>query len=727
MSRCSVLLVFPAIALIATGHFASGQQSSREQLWRAVRNGDLDAITTALDEGADVNAANEMGVTALWIAAGKGKPEIVDLLVQRGADVNARDGIWYQTPLSTAIRGTSEEVIHRLIAAGARDIDDAAKAMVGMGNISRLKLLLETGSVSQNALDAMLYSTSENKSQIREALTGAGANALPTVDEAERTRLAALAGTYESDMGGSLELAVEDVGLVIKSAQGNSALGEMGPNQFAPVGSTTSSIVVERTGETVKRVIVRRFSAESIYYPAKPVATAKTDATVSVGDEPSAGSAPSLNWPQFRGPDATGIGDGQQPPITWDVKTGENVKWKTPIPGLGHSCPIVWGNRVFVTTAVSGNPDPKIRIGNYGDVASVDDLTEHTRHLICLDRETGEILWNRQVHKGVPKIKRHLKGSQANCTPATDGKHIVACFGSEGLYCFDFEGEMLWSRDLSTIDSSFALDKEYEWGFAGSPVIHEGLTIVQFDLSHDSFIAGYSLADGNKVWETPRDEIPSWSSPTLWRNSLRTELVTNASQYARSYDPATGRELWRLAKKSEATIPAPVPSGDLLIICSGNRPIQPIFAIRPGGEGDISLPENASSSDVIAWSQLRGGPYMPTPIVYGGHLYVCSNAGVLTCYEVATGVQVYRVRIGGASYTSSPVAADGRIYFVAENGEVRVVKAGTDFELLAENEIGDVCMTVPALSGGTLFIRSQHDLFALQRGAKSDLPKEPVD
>ena len=172
--------------------------------------------------------------------------------------------------------------------------------------------------------------------------------------------------------------------------------------------------------------------------------------------------------------------------------------------------------------------------------------------------------------------------------------------------------------------------------------------------------------------------------------------------------------------------PGTGPSGDLLIICSGNRPIQPIFAIRPGGAGDISLPEDASSSKVIAWSQLRGGPYMPTPIVYGEHLYVCSNAGVLTCYEVATGVQVYRVRIGGSSYTSSPVAADGRIYFMAENGEVRIVKAGANFELLAENEIGDICMTVPALSGGTLFIRSQHDLFALQRGAKSDVPAESV-
>jgi outer membrane protein assembly factor BamB len=283
---------------------------------------------------------------------------------------------------------------------------------------------------------------------------------------------------------------------------------------------------------------------------------------------------------------------------------------------------------------------------------------------------------------------------------------------------------LLWSRDLSAIDSSFALDQEYEWGFAGSPVIFEDLVIVQFDLSRDSFIAAFSLADGNKVWETPRDEIPSWSSPTVWRNSLRTELVTNASQYARSYDPRTGRELWRLAKKSEATIPAPVPYGDLLIICSGNRPIQPIFAITAGANGDISLQENQTTNQSIVWSQMRGGPYMPTPIVYGGHLYICSNTGVLTCYDVATGKQVYRERIGGGSYTASPIAADNHIYFTAENGEVRVVKAGAEFELLAENEVGDICMAVPAISGGALFVRGQHYLFAFQRGAKSE-PEVP--
>jgi outer membrane protein assembly factor BamB len=316
----------------------------------------------------------------------------------------------------------------------------------------------------------------------------------------------------------------------------------------------------------------------------------------------------------------------------------------------------------------------------------------------------------------VPKIKRHLKGSQANCTPATDGRHLVACFGSEGLYCYDFAGKLLWKRDLNTLDSAFALDREYEWGFGNSPVLYDGKCILQCDLSHDSFIAAFSLDDGSKVWSTPRDEIPSWSSPVVWRTAKRTEIVTNAAQYARGYDPVTGAELWRLAKKSEVTIPTPVLGKEAAFIASGNRPIQPIIAVRPGASGDISLKEGEETNTSIAWSRMRGGPYMPTPILYGGHLYTCSNSGVVACYEEATGREVYKERIGGGSYTASPVAADGRLYFTSEQGEVRVVRAGPAFELLAVNPLGEYCLATPAVSNGAIFIRSQQFLWAI--GAK---------
>ena len=706
------IVILAAVAALVPA--ASAKDTPRDALWAAVRNGDAKAIRAALDGGADVNAKNEIGVTALWIAASKGKLEVVELLLDRGADVNARDGIWYQTPLSLSLGGfgggANADIVKRLLKAGAKDVDAAALTAATRGDVALLRLILETGKVSQDALDAARYATPETRKEVREALTKAGAKALPPADPKDREAWATLAGTYENDNATAMTIKATDVGLVT----GTTVFRPAGPARFVAVGNPDAGLAFDRAGGKVTRVAVRRFTAETYYYPAKPAAKPAAPPAEGRGEV-----AVGLDWPQFRGPHATGVADGQHPPVTWDVKAGTNVRWKTPIPGLGHSGPIVWGDRVFVTTAISsGEPDPKVRTGNYGAVDSVNDLSKHTWQVICLDRETGKVLWTRTAHEGLPKIKRHLKGSQANCTPATDGKRVVACFGSEGLYCYDFEGKPLWQRDLSAIDSSFAIDQEYEWGFGSSPVIHDGLVILQFDLSHDSFLAAYSLEDGSRVWATPRDEIPSWGTPTVWTNSKRTEIVTNAAQYARGYDPATGKELWRLAKKSEVTIPTPVPAGDLCVITSGNRPIQPIFAIKPGATGDISLKEGETHNASVAWGTMRGGPYMPTPVVYGPHLYVCSNAGVVTCYEVATGKQVYRERIGGTSYTASPVAADGRLYFVSEQGEVRVVKAGDKFELLAVNDMGDVCMACPAISRGSLFVRTQHALFALGKKAE---------
>jgi outer membrane protein assembly factor BamB len=701
----TALLVFVAAS-------ASARDGKRDALWAAVRAGDVKAVAAALESGADVNAKNEIGVSALWIAAGKDKLDVIELLVQRGADVNARDGIWYQTPLSASVGGKQLAAAELLIKAGAKDVDAALFTAANQGNEAMVKMILDHGKVSQDALDAALYSaTTAKKEKLEETLKQAGAKPLPTASEKERTAWEKLVGTYESDGGATMVLTLKEPGLVY----GGRWLKPTGPDTFVPLGSEGVLLRIERRGEEVARITMTRFTAEySFYRFRKPVESPATP--LEIGGETVASP---LNWPSFRGPDGTGVADGQQPPVTWDIKEGKNVRWKTPIPGLGHSCPVVWGNRVFVTTAVSSDPDPKIRIGNYGDVASVNDKSKHNWQVLCLDRDTGAILWTRTAYEGVPKIKRHLKGSQANCTPATDGTHLIACFGSEGLYCYDFAGNLLWKRDLSTLDSSFAIDQEYEWGFGNSPLIHEGLAILQCDLSRDSFIAAFNVENGEKVWSTPRDEIPSWSSPVIWRNTQRVELVTNAAQYARGYDPKTGAELWRLAKKSEVTVPTPVCGKDLLFITSGNRPIQPIFAIRPGASGDISLNEKQGTNAHIAWSKMRGGPYMPTPILYGPHFYTCSNSGVLACYEAATGKEVYKERISsGDSYTASPVAADGRLYFTSEQGQVRIVKAGPVFELLAENTLDDYVMATPAISNGFIFVRSQHFLMAL--GKKAD-------
>jgi len=711
--RCLFAAAFLSIALSANATRA--ENKNREALWTAVRNGDVDAAKAALDQGADVNAKNEIGITALWIAVSRGHREVAELLIQRRADVNARDDIWYQTPLSQAVQSGLIDLVKLLIKSGATDLDPALINAANRGQNAIVQEILSTGKMKQEALDAALHGT-RNK-EVRDMLTKAGAKPLQPVAAKDRERWQPYAGSYESDNGGKLTIEVGEFGVMTRGSVGpGQVLKHVEGDRFVPLGSDSSSLTFERQDRSIRRVIMRRFTAEISYYrvESKPIANVVAPPK-DVGD---VRIAEPLNWPSFRGTDATGIADGQQPPVAWDVKTGQNVRWKTPIPGLGHSCPIVWGDRIFLTTAVSGDPNPKVRTGNYGDVASVNDTTRHTWHVICLDRNTGAILWNRQAYEGVPKIKRHLKGSQANCTPATDGKRVVACFGSEGLYCYDFSGKLLWKRDMSMVDSSFSIDREYEWGFGSSPIIYEGMVILQCDLSKDSFIAAYSLEDGSRLWSTPRDEIPSWSSPALWRNSKRVEIVTNAAQYARSYDPISGKELWRLAKKSEVTIPAPVVRNDLLFITSGNRPIQPIFAIRPGAMGDISLKDGEDRNAFVVWSKMRGGPYMPTPILYGDYFYTIGNGGMVACYEAASGKEIYRERLGGVSYTASPVAADGRLYFLSEQGKLSVVRAGPKFELLAVNEVEDVCLPTPAISSGMIFVRSQKHLFAFGRTVK---------
>jgi outer membrane protein assembly factor BamB len=693
---------------------ATAQDDARNSLWAAVRSGDPKGIQALLEKGADVNAKNEIGVTALWIAAGKGKPEVVQLLLGAGADVNARDGIWYETPLSQAVAEGHTAVVTILLRAGARDVDAAVVRAAAGGKLAVLRAVLESGKPRREALDAALFAAAKDNQEVRQALEKAGAAALKPAPEKDREGWKPLAGTYESENGGKLTVEVLVTGVALRRPGGShQALQPAGPDSFRPLGLDAPTYAFERKGGSVPRVVLKQYTAEVAFYrlETKPVAR---PVKLPREDGKARAAAP-LPWPSFRGPSGSGVADGQQPPLTWDVKTGANVRWKTPVPGLGHSSPVVWGDRVFLTTAVGGDPDPKVRTGNYGDPDSVNDTSKHAWQVVCLNRATGKVLWTRTAFEGVPKIKRHLKGSQANCTPATDGKRVVACFGPEGLYCYNFQGKLLWKRDLSSIDSSFAIDRQYEWGFGSSPVIHDGLVILQCDLSKDSFIAAYRLEDGSRAWLTPRDEIPSWSSPVVWRNRRRVELVTNAAQYARGYDPATGKELWRLAKKSEVTIPMPVLGCELVYITSGNRPIQPIFAVRPGAAGDISLGPSETQNEHIAWSKKRGGPYMTTPLVYGRYLYACSNAGMLTCYQADTGKEVYKERLGGVSYTASPVAADGRLYFASEQGAVRVVKAGPKFELLAVNELGDVCMATPAISGGTLFVRSQHFLFALGR------------
>jgi outer membrane protein assembly factor BamB len=425
-------------------------------------------------------------------------------------------------------------------------------------------------------------------------------------------------------------------------------------------------------------------------------------------------AARAQNWPQFRGPSATGVTEGPAKPVKWDASTSLNVRWKTPIPGLSHSSPVVWGDKIFVTTAVSSAAKDETRFGLFGDVEPVKDDPKHAWKVFAIDKSTGKMLWERTAYEGIPKVKRHPKSSHAASTPVTDGKYLIVNFGSEGLYAYDFNGKLLWKQDLGVLDAGWFYDVDYQWEYGSSPIIYKNLVIVQADIQKNSFIAAYDIKTGKQVWKTSREEIPSWGSPTLYEGKLRAELITNGAKAIRGYDPATGKELWKLGPMSEITTPTPFVAHDLIFVTSGYAPIQPIYAIRPGGNGDLTLKDGKDSSEFIAWSKQRGGPYMPTPIVYGELLYTCSNQGVLTAYNAKTGDRVYQERLGGTggAFTASPVASDGKIYLSSEDGDVFVVKAGPKYELLSKNPVGEVMMATPAISDNLVIVRTISHLFA---------------
>jgi outer membrane protein assembly factor BamB len=423
------------------------------------------------------------------------------------------------------------------------------------------------------------------------------------------------------------------------------------------------------------------------------------------------------SWPSFRGPQASGIAEAQNLPDRWNGKTGENILWRTPIPGLAHSSPVVWGNRIFITSAVSSEPNASFRPGLYGDGDASKDRSRHRWMIYALDKHSGKILWERMAHQGEPIDKRHIKSTYANSTPATDGRIVVAWFGSQGVHAYDVNGRFLWKVDLGRLDLGAYDIPTFEWGSASSPIIWNGLVILQCDTQTDSFLLALDGSTGKTVWKTDRDELPSWGTPTVATTSKGPALVTNASNFIRGYDPRTGKELWRLGRSSKITAPTPIFADDLFVVASGRGPERPIFVVRPSARGDVTLPDGKTNSEAIVWSRTGRGSYMPTPLVYNGILYVLGNNGLFDAYNLQSGEEIYRQRLPviGSGFSASPVAADGKIYMSNEDGEMLVVAAGQKFTHIATNSMGELLMATPALSEGVMYVRSSASLFAIGR------------
>ena len=418
-------------------------------------------------------------------------------------------------------------------------------------------------------------------------------------------------------------------------------------------------------------------------------------------------------WPSFRGAHASGVSSSAQPPLTWDVGGSRNVAWRIPIPGLGHSSPVVWGNRIFLTTAVSSAAAAQTVALGDSDAAGIDpakDTVPHQWRIIALDRGSGKVVWTRTVHQGVPRVKRHVKASHASATPATDGRVVVAMLGSEGLFAFDMDGKELWRKDFGPLAVGLADEPEYEWGPASSPVIYGDTVIVQNDRYKDSFIVALDLLSGKELWRASREERPSWATPLVHVHQGRATLVVVSPLFVRGHDMRTGRELWRLADPDgQVKVSTPVGAGELAIATGGwPSAAKPIVAVRV-------------RDGVVAWRHDRGSPYTTTPLVYDGLLYIVTDNGILSAYDVATGVRAYQTRLSAraGAFSASPVAAAGRIYFASEDGQVIVVRAGRTFEVLATNEMDEVCMATPALSGNLLLVRTKTHLYALRNQAES--------
>lgn len=456
----------------------------------------------------------------------------------------------------------------------------------------------------------------------------------------------------------------------------------------------------------------------STWIPAEEKATLAVREIVRTAgkNSPTRRSPPGkANWPSFRGYEASGIADGSNLPDQWDAKTGKNILWRTPIPGLAHSSPIVWGNRIFVTSAISSDPKATFKPGLYGDGDASSDLTRHRWVLYSIDRRTGKIIWERVAHEGPPLEKRHIKATYANSTPATDGRIVVAWFGSQGVHAYDLNGSFLWKVDLGRLNMGAYDIPTFEWGPASSPIIWNGLVIIQCDTQTDSFLLALDANSGKTVWQTPREELPSWGTPTVANTPSGPELVTNASNFIRGYDPRTGKELWRLGGSSKITAPTPIFADGVFVVASGRAPERPIFVVRPNVRGDITLAKDQTSSETIVWSRTGRGSYMPTPLAYKGILYVLANNGLFDAYNLKTGEEIYRQRLPlvGNGFSASPVAADGKIYLTNEDGEILVVAAGEKFQLIATNSMGELLMATPALADGMMYVRSASSLTAV--------------
>lgn len=432
------------------------------------------------------------------------------------------------------------------------------------------------------------------------------------------------------------------------------------------------------------------------------------------------GGAAQSNWPQFRGEHSLGVATNSKLPTTWS--TTQNVAWKTSVPGFGWSSPVVWGDKIFVTSVVRDGEVEPPKKGLYfgGERPTPATNTQHWM-VYGFDWTTGKRLWEKPVHAGLPSTSIHLKNTYASETPVTDGERVYAYFGNAGLFCLDLEGKEVWSQKWESYKTRAG------WGTAASPVRHGDRIFIVNDNEERSFMVALHKKTGEQLWRVERDEKSNWATPFVWENAERTELVVPGRKRVRSYD-LDGKLLWEFGGMSSIVIPTPFAKAGLLYVCSGyvgdkNRPV---FAIRPGAAGDISLKDGETSNEFIAWCEKTAAPYNPSPLVYGDHFYVLFDFGFLSCRDASTGKEIYekqRINLDGTSgFTASPWAYDNKIFCLSEDGDTFVFQAGPGYKLIGKNSLSEMCMATPAIARDSLILRTAANLYRIKNSEPNHQP-----
>jgi outer membrane protein assembly factor BamB len=450
-----------------------------------------------------------------------------------------------------------------------------------------------------------------------------------------------------------------------------------------------------------------------------------------------AAPAPDTTWPQFRGPSGRAVSAIGTLPTKWS--TTINVAWHADVPGRGWSSPIVWGDQVILTSAVGAGAFKQPSPGIYGndyiaelqkqglsgeqvmeklrlrDLESPLEAGDLQFMIYSFDVKSGKLQWSQPAHKGPPVGGRHRKNTYASETPATDGERIYALFGNIGLFCYSMDGTLLWSHKIAP------QPRYLDFGTAASPVVHEGRVYFQDDNEVDSYLAALDAKTGTVIWTTKRTvgggrPLSGWSSPYVWVNAKRTEIVTIGRQFAVSYD-LEGKELWRLKGLTQAN-PTPTEGDGMLYIGTGSQgeANRPLFAVRPGATGEISLKPGETSSEFVAWFQPRAAAYTSSPLVFGGRVYAVNDTGILQVFDAKTGREIYKARVGGVgnTFSASPWALGGKIYFLSEEGDTFVINPGDTYDEVAKNSLGELAFASPAVTRDGIFVRTQTKLYRIR-------------